>query len=68
MYELPNRKQRRRIMKEMGILKKKSTLSHEDWLKETSKAIALGKEMSRQKTEDILRKLEEQEAEKNVSE
>lgn len=64
MYELPNRQQRRHMMKQMGLLKKKSQLSYTKWLEETSKSIAMGKEMHRQKTEEILRQMEEQEAAK----
>ena len=64
MYELPNRQQRRLMMKQMGLLKKKSELSYEKWLEETAKSVAMGKEMHRQKTEEILRQLDEQEAAK----
>jgi hypothetical protein len=68
MYELPNRKQRRNMMKQLGLLKQKSGMSFEKWSAQTSKNIEMGKEMHRQKTEEMLRRNDEAEAAKIVSE
>ena len=66
MYDLPNRKQRREIAKKLGLLKRRSKMQYNDWLKETHRSIEIGKEIHRQKVEDVLRKQEEKEAEKNI--
>lgn len=68
MYELPNRKQRRQMMKQLGLLKQKSNMSFEQWSAQTSKNLEMGKEMHRQKTEEMLRRMDETEAEKIVPE
>lgn len=65
MHELPNRKQRRALAKQFGLLKRRSKMQYKDWLTETHRSMEAGKEMHRQKTEELLRKQEEEEAEKN---
>jgi hypothetical protein len=64
MYELPNRKQRRAMMKQLGLLKQKSQMSFEQWAAQCSKNSEMGKEMHRQKSEETLRSLDEAEASK----
>jgi hypothetical protein len=53
------------MMKQLGLLKKKSKLPFGEWLKEVSKNIQMGKEIHRQKTEEMMRRADEQEAAKN---
>lgn len=64
MYDLPNRKQRREIARKLGLLRRRSKMKYQDWLDETHRSMEMGKEIHRQKTEDLLRKQDEQEAEK----
>ena len=65
MHDLPNHRQRRAMMKQLGLLKKKSKLPFSEWMKEVSKNIQMGKEIHRQKTEEMMRRADEQEAAKN---
>jgi hypothetical protein len=64
MYDMPNHKERRRIAKQLGLLKKRASLPFKQRMEEVSRAIAAGKEMHRQKTENLMRSLEEQEIER----
>lgn len=60
---MPNHKERRKIAKQLGLLKTRATLPFKKRMEEISRSIAAGKEIHRQKTENLMRQLEEQEIE-----
>jgi hypothetical protein len=61
MNEMPNRSQRRAMMKNLGLLKKKSNLPFPTkWLENVNRGIQTGKEIHRRKAEDLLRSAESQ--------
>lgn len=62
MYQMPNRRERRQIAKQLGLLKKRSQHSYPKYVEEVSRSIQAGKEIHRQKTEEMLRSLEAQDA------
>lgn len=57
---MPNHRERRRIAKQLGLLEKRSKLPFKKYVEEVSRSIAAGKEIHRQKTEEMLRSLEAQ--------
>lgn len=57
---MPNHRERRRIAKQLGLLKKRSQLPYKKYVEEVSRSIQAGKEIHRQKTEETLRSLEAQ--------
>jgi hypothetical protein len=62
MYDMPNHRERRRIAKQLGLLKSRSKLSFKKWCEEITRSISAGQEIHRVKTEQMLRDLEAQES------
>lgn len=60
MQEMPNHRERRKIAKQLGLLRKRSKLPFSKWIEEINRSIEAGKEIHRLKTEEMLRKLQEQ--------
>lgn len=61
MYDMPNHRERRRIAKQLGLLKTRSKLPFKKWCEEITRSISAGQEIHRVKSEQMLRSLEEQE-------
>lgn len=61
MYDMPNHRERRRIAKQLGLLKSRSKLSFKKWCEEITRSHSAGQEIHRVKTEQMLRELEAQE-------
>lgn len=62
MYDMPNNAERRKIAKKLGLLKQRKSLPFKQRMEEISRSIAAGKEIFRQKTQQMLREIEEQES------
>ena len=59
--DLPNRRQRRYLAKQAGLLKQKSESSFKEQLEITRRAREMGRTIHLHNTEEILRKMEENE-------
>lgn len=57
---MPNNRERRRIAKALGLLKKRASLPYKKYVSELERSISAGKEIHRQKTELMYRSIEEQ--------
>jgi hypothetical protein len=62
MYDMPDRRSRRAIAKQLGLLKSKSKLPFKKWAEEVQRSQQLGNEIHRKKVEEMLRTSEEKEA------
>jgi len=62
MYDMPNRRERRKLAKQLGLLKKRSQLPLKDYLEELRRSQLAGEQIHRAKTEEMLRRQEEDEA------
>ena len=62
--DLPNRRQRRYLAKQAGLLKQKSESSFKEQLEITRRAREMGRTIHLHNTEEILRKMEENEIQK----
>jgi CRISPR/Cas system CSM-associated protein Csm4 (group 5 of RAMP superfamily) len=64
MEGIPNRRERRKLEKKLGLLKKKSKLPFDQWLEVTKRSAEVGKQIHASNVERTLRQQDNDEAEK----